>query len=351
MKEQKIIIFACGGTGGHIYPAISLANLLGKKNISSIFIGSKDGLEEDIVPKSGFKLHLIKVKGLNKVSIFQKLFSLVILPVALFKSFILILKEKPSYVLGTGGYVSGPVLFAASVLGIKTGIWELNSKPGLANRILYHFVKDCWIVFETTKEFFPKGQLSGFPVRNEILNIKNRKDRTYKNIFIFGGSLGARAINTTVFDMLKQQSVILNSVKIKLQVGKKNFNKLKEVDFKNVEVLPYIDDIASCYEWADIVICRAGASTIAELSASRKASILIPLPTAGNNHQIMNANAIKDAVLIIEQKDLTPKLLLEKLETLIGNKEKIESLENAIASYYDKNAIDKTLGTIYGSLN
>ncbi len=349
MKKQNKIVFACGGTGGHIYPAISMANLLGEKNVDSIFIGSKGGLEEDIVPKLGFKLHLISVKGLNRVSSVQRIFSLALLPIAIFKSFILLLKERPNYVMGTGGYVSGPVLFAASIMRMNTGIWELNSKPGLANRILYHFVKDCWVVFEKTKEFFPKCKLSGFPVRSRIINIKNRAGRTYKNIFIFGGSLGARAINETVHAMLKQRPDLLDDVKIKLQIGKKNVNEFKKIDFKNLEVLPYIDDIAPYYEWADIVICRAGASTIAELSAAKKASILIPLPTAGNDHQMTNAESIKNAVIIIEQKDLTPELLLDKLTTLIGNKEKIEQLENSISSFHDSKVIDKTIDTLCSS--
>ena len=347
MKKQKKILFACGGTGGHIYPAISLANLLDKKDIHSIFIGGEGGMEESIVPKAGFKLHLIKVKGLNRVSSFQKLFSLALLPIAILKSFILLLKEKPNYVMGTGGYVSGPVLFAASILGKKTGILELNSKPGMANKILYRFVKDCFVVFEKTKENFSKAILSGFPVREDILNIEKKKDRTYKNILIFGGSLGAGVINETVLSLLEKKPTLLENVRIRVQVGKRNFDELKHIEFENVEMFPFIDDIASFYQWADIVISRAGASTLFELSAARKASILIPLPTAGNDHQMINANILKDAAIIIEQKNFTPEVLLEKLETLIGNKEKIEELESAISKFYDKDALDKTIDAIY----
>ncbi len=338
-------MFVGGGTGGHIYPAISMARLLHKKNIGSVFIGSKGGMEEKIVPKFGFKIHLIKVKGLNRVSLLQKLFGFALLPFAILKSFILLLKLKPSYVIGTGAFVSGPVLLAASLMRLNTGIMELNINPGITNKILYHLVKDCWVAFEATKKFFPKCKISSFPVRQEISKINKPQDRTFNNILIFGGSQGSKAINEVVASILKQN--LVHDIKVKFQVGQKQFEAFKMLEsLGNIEVLKYLDNIEYYYEWADIVVCRAGASTIAELAASKKASVLIPLPTASNNHQMENAKALGDSVIVIPQNTLTPELLSNKLKELVGNKEKIVQLENKISKLYNENLITETVNTI-----
>ncbi len=344
--SRKTIVIAGGGTGGHIYPGVAIARrLLQLEPEAEIhFVGSAAGLETKIIPKENFKLHLIDVGKLNyQGGLFAKIWTLLKIPKALLQSFSLLMDLKPNLVLGVGGYASGPFLLVSAVCGFNTAIWEANATPGLTNRWLARFVDRCYVVFTEAQKSLKNKNIHhlGLPVRQEIedslLNIKSQKqDGSQKsfNILVFGGSQGARAINEAIMQAVQKDSDWLNGVHLIHQTGRLDYERVKACYAnlnKPVESLEYLFDMPKYYAWADLIICRAGASTVAEIAAIGKPAIFIPLPTAADDHQRKNAEVLSEAgaAILILQKDLTADRLIEKILEL---KAKPESLSD----YADK---------------
>lgn len=326
--SRRCVVIAGGGTGGHIYPAIAIARALQEKDpaLEVHFVGTPSGLETKIVPKAGYPLHLMKVGKLNDGGgLFGKLRTLFGLPRAFVQSAALLMELKPEAVLGVGGYVSGPFLLVATLMGFKSAIWEPNAKPGLANRWLSRFVKKCFVVFDDAgRELKARSIIPvGLPVREEMEKLGDEPPRENDgefHVLVFGGSQGARAVNEIVKKAVLRDSAWRKDVRIVHQTGKHDIESVRKAyeGLEGVEALEYLHDMDQRYRWADVVICRSGASTVAELAAVRKPALLVPLPTAADDHQRKNAESLvsQGAGILLPQKSLTADQLIEELGRL-----------------------------------
>ncbi len=349
MFNSKRVLIAAGGTGGHINPALGIAGYIKEKNPDAeiVFVGTADKMEATLVPAAGYELRTIEISGFyrsfkwedikHNIGTLSKLLKSSSQAKKIIKDF------KPDLVIGFGGYVSGPVLRMASKLKIPTAIHEQNAFPGVTNKALAKRVDRVMLTSEKAAEFMKCKNppvFTGLPVRGDLMKTSREEavaslDLGGKPLVLsMGGSLGARPINEAVFGM------ILNKYKdndcVFLHATGKNGTSFapdleeKGVSLKDnphVRITEYID-IPKCLPAADLVICRSGASTLSELQALGKASILIPSPYVAENHQYHNAMALvnNDAALIIEEKDLTPEKLTETVNALLADREKLDSI-------------------------
>lgn len=352
------ILIAGGGTGGHIYPAVAVAQKIKKinPNVEVDFVGTVLGLEKKIIPREGFPLYFIKAAALNNVGLFSKIFSLLILPWGIFQSLILILKLKPRVVFGVGGYASGPMMLAAILLRKPTVVFESNAHPGFTNRWLAKFVDHAFVNFEASKLFFKKSEVVGFPVR-EGMNLssegkrrergENKLNEVKFRVLIFGGSQGARGINQIVLAAMKTRDPRLENYEFVHQIGATDWKYYEEeygrLNLRNVEKFEFLYDMPERYNWADLIVCRAGAATLAELAFCKKAAILIPFPFASDNHQQKNAEALErgHAAKVLIQKDLSVEKFIETLEAFRTQPRLLEEFENNIPAFFKPGAAEK----------
>lgn len=335
-------IFAGGGTGGHLYPAIALAQELEKSGCSEIiFIGTSYGIENKILPNYNFQFKRIWMRGLQRKITLTNLLFPIRLIVSIMQSVVITLSFKPDAIIGTGGYVSGPALLAGLLLGTPTVIQEQNSYPGLVNRLLGKKVKQVHIAFEDSAKYF-QGQknikLSGNPVRNLSSTDKSSArnkfnfDKDLPVLLVFGGSQGARAINNAVLASLEELS--RNKLQILWATGQTEFDSIATQCEKykaNVHVLPYLEDMASAYAAADFVLCRAGASTLSEIAICGLPSILVPYPFAAANHQAFNARSFEKsgAAIVLPEKNLNQETLTDAVMGFLNNPNKKHLLSKA----------------------
>ena len=329
---KTTILIAGGGTGGHIYPGVAIAraalNIEPEAEIH--FVGSKGGLEEKIIPREGFALHLVSVGRLHKsVSLTTRLTTLFRMPLALFQCVKILMRLKPKAVLGVGGFASGPMLLMASLMGYRTYIWEPNAMPGMANRWLSRFATETLLVFEEAKQYLSprKVRQVGIPVRFSLE--ANLTNSPRLKVLIFGGSQGARAINETVFKLIEMAPIELKkTIEVVHQTGPLDFQRAQKVYQNapsNFQCFEYLHDMKERYQWCDLVIARSGASTVAEVIACRKAAVFIPLPTAADDHQRKNAEVLvkRNAALMILQNDFSPEKLVSVLTDFALHRDKI----------------------------
>lgn len=346
------ILIAAGGTGGHIYPAIAVAKeVLRRDSAAPIrFVGTAHGLETKLVPNNGFELSTIDSSGLKNVGLIGKLKGLLILPKSFLEARKLLKEFKPEVVIGAGGYVTGPVVLMASLMRIPTLVMDSNALPGFTNRQLARFVDKAALTFEESLKFFGnKGVVTGNPVRREFFEVPSKVRGEKINLLIFGGSQGARAINLAMLEALKY--LPKEKLNIVHQTGELDFEKVesgyREANWE-VDIRRYITEMVSEFAKADLVICRAGATTCAELSAAGKVGIMIPLPTAADDHQRKNAEALvrAKAAKMILQADLTGESLAKEIESLINSPEKITEMEKAARKLAKKDAAELTVNLI-----
>jgi UDP-N-acetylglucosamine--N-acetylmuramyl-(pentapeptide) pyrophosphoryl-undecaprenol N-acetylglucosamine transferase len=347
------VIIAAGGTGGHIYPGIAVAKEIMRRDAESkvLFVGTSRGLETKIVPEGGFELSLINSAGLKNVGLIGKLKGLFVLPKSFFEARRIIKEFQPDVVAGAGGYVSGPVLLTASLMRIQTVVMESNALPGFTNRRLAPFITKAALTFEEALPYFgKKGIVTGNPVRREFFEILPRQ-RGYKmNILIFGGSQGARAINNAVVDALKD--LPRDRLNITHQTGESDFENIRELynraGWQQAIVRPYISNMVDEFAKTDLIICRAGATSCAEIAAAGKAALMIPLPTAADDHQRKNAEALQSAgaARMILQRDLSAENLAKEITDLINSPEKISAMEAASRKLARKDAAEATVDLI-----
>lgn len=342
MKSKKLsVVIAGGGTGGHLYPGVALAREMQNrwKDVNIFFVGSQMGLETKIIPKEGFSLFTLPVGGLIRTGRWSQIKTLLLMPVVFMKCLLLIAKLKPNIVLGIGGFAAGPFVLMASFFVRHTYIWEPNAHPGFTNRLLSRFVNKAFVVFEAAGKKLKSKQISvvGLPIRKAIKYFPRSKSQKFR-ILVFGGSQGARAINDAVLAAVQKGGAWLQNVEITHQTGRLDFQRIKESYHNNsqVTVLEFIDDMAKYYSWADLVIGRGGVGTVSEIIATRKASIIIPLPTAAENHQEANAKVLVQAKAgeLLLQKDLSPEKLIERILDYKNHPEKIDSIEKNIVSLH-----------------
>lgn len=349
------VLIAAAGTGGHIYPGLAVAKEIQRRDAASqiLFVGTARGLESKIVPASGYKLSLIDSVGLKNVGFIRKIRGLMKLPKSLLEARRLLKEFKPDVAVGAGGYVSGPVLLMASLLRIPTLVMDSNALPGFTNRRLARFVDKAALTFEEAKTFFGENAVvTGNPVRDEFFNIELKKRGDAVNVLIFGGSQGARAINNAMVEALDVLSEYAGKLGITHQTGEADLERIREQyshsAFGDADVRPYISDMFTEFAKADLVICRAGATTCAELAAAGKASIMVPLPTAADDHQRKNAEAFQraGAAKMLLQKNLSGETLAEEIISLIKSPERITAMEAAAKKLARKDAAAKTVDII-----
>lgn len=374
---KKTIFIAGGGTGGHIYPGVAIAEAIKRRDPEVVvhFVGTSAGLEVEIMKREQLPLHELPIGKLNfSGRYFQKIKTLVKMPVAIFKSMLLLWHFKPIFVLGVGGYASGPFVLTAATLGFNTGIWEPNAMPGLANRWLSRFVDIGFIVFDKAAQFLKCSNLQnlGMPIRSQMeartseltsaestesagspVKMDSQHQTSEIKILVFGGSQGARAINATVFELIKNYSHELHNLNIKWvhQTGKWDWAQAQEL-YQNqnycVEAHEFIFDMPSFYRSSDIAICRAGASSLAELSAFGLVPILIPLPLA-DGHQEANATELAraGAALVVPQSELSSDRLMKELRKLIQDHKLRNQMSQKLRGLHKVGAADRIAQTIF----
>ncbi len=350
------VLIAAGGTGGHIYPGIAVAKEIirrdgGKSKV--LFVGTARGLETKIVPENGFQLSLINSAGLKSVGFAEKIKGLIILPKSFLEARRLIKEFQPDVVVGAGGYVTGSVLLTASLMRIPTLVMDSNALPGFTNRRLAPFVTKAALSFEEAVKFFgKKGVVTGNPVRREFFDIQPKARGEKINLLIFGGSQGARAINTAMVDALGNLQNYKDKLQITHQTGELDFETVRrsyaENHWQTADIRRYISDMVSQFAETDLIICRAGATTCAEVAAAGKAALMIPLPTAADDHQRKNAEALvnQGAARMILQKDLSRESLAKEIIDLIESPEKITAMEKAAKKLAKADAAEVTVDII-----
>ena len=322
MQHKNILIMA-GGTGGHVYPALAVAENLKLKGFKLFWLGTNSGLEKKIVPNYGYPLLKINIVAIRGKGFLRLLLIPFLLISSLFQAIIIMIKVRPVVVLGMGGFASGPGGIAAWLMRIPLLIHEQNAMAGLTNRLLAPFASLIMTAFPEVFKKSNKVIVTGNPIREDIKNISN-PDQRYEcrdiktlKVLVLGGSQGAEKLNKVVPETLSNIDDDY-TIKVRHQCGEKHFLNTQKT-YKNynigAEVFPFIEDMVNAYAWADIVICRAGASTISELAACGIASILIPFPFAVDNHQVKNAEYLVSdgAAVLIEESQLNTNRLKQIL--------------------------------------
>jgi len=332
------IIIAGGGTGGHLFPGIAVAEEFQKRDPQNrvIFIGTRRGIEHRLLGTLGYELRLIEVEGLKGRGLKALIKGAWAIPVSMMQSRRILADFRPDVVLGVGGYASGPAVMAAYLMGCPTAIAEQNALAGNTNRILGKFVDRIFLTYEQSKGRFParKVSVTGNPVRAAFAaSLKESpKTRAFRQILIFGGSQGAAAINKTVVAMLPLLQKIKDRVRVVHQTGERDEETVRQAYAKagmEAEVRPFIVDMVSAYAASDLIICRAGATSLAEITVAGKASVLIPFPYAADDHQTENARAMVEAgaAAMIRESDLTAETLYSLVASLLGDDKKLRDME------------------------
>ncbi len=334
------VLIAAGGTGGHIYPGIAVAKEITRRAPASEvrFVGTARGLENKLVPLAGFELSLIDSAGLKNVGLVARARGLLVLPKSFLAARSLIRTFRPEVVVGAGGYVSGPVVLTAALLKLPTLVMESNALPGWTNRVLARFVDKAAVSFDAALPYFRgKAVVTGNPVRREFFEVETRQRQPGQfSLLVFGGSQGARAINEAMIAALPMLASVKDALLITHQTGAADFAKVSagydEAGWtERAGVRKYIDNMVAAFAGVDLVICRAGATTTAELIAAGKASIMIPFPLAADDHQRKNAEALVAARAgrMILQNDLSGERLAHEITMLASAPEEITAMEQA----------------------
>jgi len=346
------MVIAGGGTGGHLFPGIAVAEEFLRRDPGNriLFIGTERGLEKRILSGMGLPLKTIPVEGLKGRGPARAAGALGKIPAGLFASFRILHEFRPAIVLGVGGYASGPAVLAARIMGTATAIAEQNAFPGLTNRMLGRFADRIFLSFAASRRWFParRTQVTGNPIRAAFLEERppEEKNDPRFTVLIFGGSQGAHAINRFVGEALDGLRHLKDRLRFIHQAGEKDREVVaaayREGNFA-AEVSPFIMDMAAAYRAADLLICRAGATSIAEITASGKAAILIPFPFAVNDHQTKNAEILAraGAVEMIAEKDLSGELLASAIERLSRNPEAVRNMETAASALGNRRAAEE----------
>ena len=348
------VLIAAGGTGGHIYPGIAVAKEIMRRDETNevLFVGTAKGLETRIVPESGVQLSLIHSVGLKNVGFVGKIKGLGTLPQGFLEARKIIRQFRPHVVVGAGGYVSGPVLLMAAIMGVPTLVMDSNALPGFTNRRLAKFIDKAALTFQEAVPFFgKKGVVTGNPVRPEFFDIRPHEPRERVELLIFGGSQGARAINQAVIAALSIMHEIKDRLAVTHQTGETMFDEVRgayEAAGWEADVRPYISNMAEAFDKADLIMSRAGATTCAELVAAGRAAILIPLPTAADDHQRKNAEALANAgaARMILQSDLSPDAISAELKKTIDDPSGIAAMSAAARKLARPDAAEAVYGLI-----
>jgi UDP-N-acetylglucosamine--N-acetylmuramyl-(pentapeptide) pyrophosphoryl-undecaprenol N-acetylglucosamine transferase len=353
------VLIAGGGTGGHLFPALAVAEAFRERAPENriVFVGSRRGLEASLVAREGYELKAIEVAALKGRGMGGKLVSLLAIPKSFWQSWRLLRSVQPGLVLGVGGYASGPVVLAAWAMGFRTAIHEQNSFPGLSNRILGRFVDRVFISFEGSGAHFPRPKtvLTGNPVRKKLQWAKGNSYQPGEKeftLFIFGGSQGAHRLNQAMEESLPHLGDLKGKMRIIHQTGDRDYDYVRafyEREGMAAEVHRFIYDMERAYRAADLSLCRAGATTLFELMALGKAAILVPYPYAANDHQTLNAKALVDAgaALMVANGELNGKGLSRLVRELKEDPERRKRMGERAATLAQPGAAEKIADLCY----
>ena len=361
VKRGLRVMIAGGGTGGHLFPGVALAEQVIEAGGEVCFVGTERGIEARVVPELGHPLELIEVSGIKGRGIKGLISGLLRLPKAWLQSRAIIRRFDPDVVVGVGGYASGPIVATAAMMGRKTAILEQNSVPGVTNRILARLVRRVFTTFPDHGGYFParKIERAGNPIRAELLRRLEQaraegRGEHPPRLFVFGGSQGARAINNALLASAAALAEALPGLEIWHQTGKAELERVREgyaqagLQEPRVRVVSFIQDMSEPYAWCDLVVCRAGATSLAELAAVGCPALLIPFPYAADDHQTHNAQALVDvgAARVVPESELDQARLLAEVTELMGDEAGLEAMRAAMLGA----AKPQAAAAIYGAL-
>jgi UDP-N-acetylglucosamine--N-acetylmuramyl-(pentapeptide) pyrophosphoryl-undecaprenol N-acetylglucosamine transferase len=340
-------ILAGGGTGGHVIPALAIANELKKSyGAESLFVGTARGIENRLVPAAGYPLQLVRIGALKNVSLMTRAKTAFDLPRAVWDAGRMLNEFAPDVVIGVGGYASGPAMLAAVIKHIPTLAFEPNVVPGFANRMVARFVSAAAVHFEETAKYFRHAEVTGVPVRQAFFDIPPKRGGI-PTLLVFGGSQGARAINQAMIRCLPELRRQAPGIRILHQTGERDYNEIlaayqpaMEAGGELVEVFKFIEDMPAAFARADLVVCRSGASTVAEITAAGKPAIFVPFPRAADDHQRVNAEALasEGAAVVVEESKLEGLWLAETIAALLGDSTRLARMSEAARTLAHPNA-------------
>jgi UDP-N-acetylglucosamine--N-acetylmuramyl-(pentapeptide) pyrophosphoryl-undecaprenol N-acetylglucosamine transferase len=338
-------ILAGGGTGGHVIPALAIAQQLQKDYAAEVlFIGTARGIENRLVPAAGFSLRLIQVGALNRVSSKTRLKTIFDLPRAVWDSGGILSEFQPNIVIGVGGYASGPAMLSAVLRRVPTLVFEPNFVPGFANRLVAPLVSGAAVHFAETGRYFRRCEVTGVPVREAFFQIASHpRANTKPTLLVFGGSQGAHAINQVVMDSVADLCQRVPGIHIVHQTGEGDYNDAQAAYAKlgdSVEAHRFIDDMPGAFARADLLICRSGASTVAEVTAAGKPAVFVPFPRAADDHQKRNAEALEraGAAVMLEESRLTRESLVDAVSALLSDPSRLQTMGDAARKLSHPNA-------------
>lgn len=334
-------ILAGGGTGGHVIPALAIANELKKSYTAEIlFIGTARGIENRLVPAAGYPLQLVRVGALKNVSLITRAKTALNLPRAIWDAGRMLNEFAPDVVIGVGGYASGPAMLAAILKHIPTLAFEPNVVPGFANRLVAKFVSAAAVHFEETAKYFRRAKVTGVPVRHAFFEIPPKRGGT-PTLLVFGGSQGAHAINYAMIRCLRALEREAPGIHIVHQTGERDYNDVLSAYQRReaasgapaltFEIFKFIEDMPAAFVRADLIVCRSGASTVAEVAAAGKPAIFVPFPRAADDHQRINAEALArhGAAVAVEESRLEGVWLAETIATLLQDSHRLKVMSEA----------------------
>ncbi|MGH9539491.1 MAG: undecaprenyldiphospho-muramoylpentapeptide beta-N-acetylglucosaminyltransferase [Terriglobales bacterium] len=332
-------ILAGGGTGGHVIPALAIAHELQKRyGAEVLFIGTARGIENRLVPAAGFPLRLVQVGALNKVSLKTRLKTLFDLPRAVWAARRILSEFDPDVVIGVGGYASGPAMLAAILKGVPTLAFEPNVVPGFANRMVARRVSAAAVHFDETAKYFRNAEVTGVPVREAFFEIADSAATHHQpTLLVFGGSQGANAINRAMIQCLPELLKQVPDIHIIHQTGERDYNDARAAYLEAgsaAEVFPFINDMPAFFARADLVLCRSGASTVAEITAAGKPAVFVPFPRAADDHQRVNAQALEraGAAVLVEETRLEKVWLADTIAALLNDPSRLRRMSEAARS-------------------
>lgn len=335
-------ILAGGGTGGHVIPALSIAQQLRKEySAELLFVGTARGIENRLVPAAGFELRLVQVGALKNVSLQIRLKTFADLPRAIWTSSRILAEFRPDVVIGVGGYASGPAMLAAVARRIPTLVFEPNFVPGFANRLVASFVSGAAVQFEETGRHFRRCEVTGVPVREAFFQIGSLPPSP--TLLVFGGSQGAHAINQVV---MHSAAALLNQIpglRIVHQTGERDYNDALAAYAnlgRSIEAHRFIEDMPGFFSRAGLLLCRSGASTVGEVTAAGKPAIFVPFPGAADDHQKRNAEALEraGAAVVIEEPKFSRESLISSVVSLFADPSKLKAMGDAARKLSHPNA-------------
>jgi UDP-N-acetylglucosamine--N-acetylmuramyl-(pentapeptide) pyrophosphoryl-undecaprenol N-acetylglucosamine transferase len=352
----RTILVAAGGTGGHLFPGIAVADELKRREPQTrvLFVGTARGLETRLVPRHGYPLELLQVLPLNRVGLLPLVKGVLALPRGLLQAAALVRRERPQAVLGIGGYAGGPVVLAAALLGVRTVILEPNAHPGFTNRVLKPFVRTAACAWQEAREYYGrKGVVTGNPVRGGFATLPRKAHRPPLQLLAFGGSQGSKVLNDALVAALPRLPKA-DALGIVHQTGvaqRDGVAAAYAAAGRAAEVVAFLDDMEARLAQADLVLCRSGATTCAELQVAGKAAILVPFARAADDHQKTNAQAMAaaGAARMLEESELSGESLAAALQDLVASPERIAAMEDAARGLARPDAAARVADLVLGT--